>query len=164
MATCKLIIALIGEIDNQVRIGNYLSRSEFIRYAIKNLQKYPLLIDSTITFIDQFIDQILNSSQKQSMETKVVSFKLSQESANRLNWLSQEKQLSRSEIIRLGVVLLLLDEKRLLDQLHFRFCPLCGSIISAEMGSLSSEMEQISYSQVQKYKMASFSFFSLFHA
>ncbi|MFX0064467.1 MAG: ribbon-helix-helix protein, CopG family [Candidatus Hermodarchaeota archaeon] len=114
MATCKLLSPLIREIDNQVRKGNYLSRSEFIRYAIKSLEKNPFLIDTNITFMDQLISQVLNGSvQEIKLENKVVSFKLPHESANRLNSLSEEKQVSRSEIIRLGITLLLKEEQTL---------------------------------------------------
>ncbi len=151
MATCKLVISLIREIDNQVRLGNYLSRSEFIRCAIKTLEKNPLIIDSTIALINHFFEQIITDPvQKMKTETKVVSFKLPQESANRLNWLSEEKKLSRSEIIRLGIVLLLLEEKNLSEQMNFRPCPLCGSIITTEMDGVSSEMDQISPSHLQE--------------
>lgn len=151
MATCKLVTSLIGEIDNQVRLGNYLSRSEFIRYAIKTLEKNPLIIDSMIALLNQFLEQIITDPvQKLKTETKVVSFKLPQESANRLNMLSEQKNLSRSEIIRLGIILLILEEKRLSEQLNFRSCPLCGSFITTEMDGVSSEIDQISPSQLQK--------------
>lgn len=114
MATCKLFSPLIKEIDNQVRIGNYLSRSEFIRYAIKSLEKNPFLIDTNIMFMDQLMSRILNgSAQEVKMENKVVSFKLPHKSANRLSSLSEEKQISRSEIIRLGITLLLMEEQTL---------------------------------------------------
>ncbi len=114
MATCKLLSPLIREIDNQVRKGNYLSRSEFIRYAIKALEKNPFLIDTNITFMDQLMSQVLNGSiQEIEAENKVVSFKLPHKSANRLNYLSEEKQVSRSVIIRLGITLLLMEENDL---------------------------------------------------
>ncbi|MFX0090663.1 MAG: ribbon-helix-helix protein, CopG family [Candidatus Hodarchaeota archaeon] len=147
MATCKLVTTIIAEIDNQVRIGNYLSRSEFIRYAIKTLEKNPLFIETMAPRINQFMKQILdNSNQTNETKTKVVSFKLPKNSANQLNALSADRNLTRSEVIRLGIVLLLLDENNLRENPDFHSCPLCGTLIT-EVSSLPSEID-ISSSQV----------------